>query len=418
MEWDELIRIWIIVCPLVFLGGLIDAVAGGGGLITLPAYLLAGLPPHLASGTNKCGNFFGTLIATGRFLKRGDVHLPSALAGGAGALVGAWLGARLNMIMPEQALYYLMLAVVPVMAVFLLFKRDFGTEDRSGELGVGKLVPLSLAIGLVIGCYDGFFGPGAGTFLTLAFTGLCRFDLLTAAGNTKVANATSNLASLVTFALGGKVLWAVGIPAALQMAVTAFSNVFVQGYINYFDTDCMSGWTAYTKVDQLVILPVQSISMAGTTFVGQNLGVGDTPRAKKGVRMALYLSFAVTAVLLVPVLLLAPELTAFFNQKPEVVSYGALLLRLLSPFYFFFCINQVYSAALRGAGNSQVPMWIMLGSFVVFRQIYLFVVANYVANEIIPIALSYPAGWFLCSAATLIYYSRCRFDKHRLVEDV
>ena len=93
--------------------------------------------------------------------------------------------------------------------------RDFGTEDRSGELGVGKLVPLSLAIGLVIGCYDGFFGPGAGTFLTLAFTGLCRFDLLTAAGNTKVANATSNLASLVTFALGGKVLWAVGIPAAL-----------------------------------------------------------------------------------------------------------------------------------------------------------------------------------------------------------
>ena len=182
MEWDELIRIWIIVCPLVFLGGLIDAVAGGGGLITLPAYLLAGLPPHLASGTNKCGNFFGTLIATGRFLKRGDVHLPSALAGGAGALVGAWLGARLNMIMPEQALYYLMLAVVPVMAVFLLFKRDFGTEDRSGELGVGKLVPLSLAIGLVIGCYDGFFGPGAGTFLTLAFTGLCRFDLLTACG--------------------------------------------------------------------------------------------------------------------------------------------------------------------------------------------------------------------------------------------
>lgn len=138
MEWDELIRIWIIVCPLVFLGGLIDAVAGGGGLITLPAYLLAGLPPHLASGTNKCGNFFGTLIATGRFLKRGDVHLPSALAGGAGALVGAWLGARLNMIMPEQALYYLMLAVVPVMAVFLLFKRDFGTEDPVRGAGSGE----------------------------------------------------------------------------------------------------------------------------------------------------------------------------------------------------------------------------------------------------------------------------------------
>ena len=211
---------------------------------------------------------------------------------------------------------------------------------------------------------------------------------------------------------------AVGIPAALQMAITAFSNVFVQSYINYFGPDCMSGWTAYTKVDQLVILPVQSISMANTTFVGQNLGVGDTPRAKKGVRISLWLSVAVTAVLLIPVLLFAPDLTAFFNSKAEVVSYGALLLRLLSPFYFFFCINQIYSGALRGAGNSQVPMFIMLGSFVVFRQIYLYVMANFISNEIVPIALSYPAGWFVCSAATLLYYSRCKFDSHRLVEDV
>ena len=210
---------------------------------------------------------------------------------------------------------------------------------------------------------------------------------------------------------------AVGIPAALQMAITAFSNVFVQSYINYFSTDCMSGWTAYTKVDQLVILPVQSISMADTTFVGQNLGVGDTPRAKKGVRISLWLSVAVTAVLLIPVLLFAPDLTAFFNSKAEVVSYGALLLRLLSPFYFFFCINQIYTGALRGAGNSQVPMWIMLGSFVVFRQIYLYIMANFISNEIIPIALSYPAGWFVCSVATLLYYHHCKFDSHRLVGD-
>lgn len=215
-----------------------------------------------------------------------------------------------------------------------------------------------------------------------------------------------------------KKIVAVGIPAALQMAITAFSNVFVQGYINHFGADCMSGWTAYTKIDQLVILPVQSLSLASTTFVGQNLGVGNVERAKGGVRQALYLSVAVTAVLLVPVLLLAPDLTAFFNSKAEVVSYGALLLRLLSPFYFFFCINQIYSGALRGAGNSQVPMFIMLGSFVVFRQIYLYVMANFISNEIVPIALSYPAGWFVCSAATLLYYSRCKFDSHRLLEDV
>ena len=215
-----------------------------------------------------------------------------------------------------------------------------------------------------------------------------------------------------------KKIVAVGIPAALQMAITAFSNVFLQGYINHFGADCMSGWTAYTKIDQLVILPVQSLSLASTTFVGQNLGVGNVERAKGGVRRALYLSFAVTAVLLVPVLTLAPDMTAFFNSKPEVVSYGALLLRLLSPFYFFFCINQIYSGALRGSGNSQVPMFIMLGSFVVFRQIYLYVMAHFISNEIVPIALSYPAGWFVCSAVTLLYYARCKFDSHRLVEDV
>ena len=215
MELGELAHIWLIVCPLVFLGGLIDAVAGGGGLITLPAYMIAGLPAHMASGTNKCGNAFGTFLSTGRFLKRGDVHIPSAAAGAVGALAGAWVGARLNLIMPEQMLYYVMLAVVPVMAVFLLLKRDFGQEDRSGELSRGQLMAMAAGIGLIIGGYDGFFGPGAGTFLMLAFTGLCRFDLLTASGNTKVANSASNLASLVTFAIAGKVMWAVGIPAAL-----------------------------------------------------------------------------------------------------------------------------------------------------------------------------------------------------------
>ena len=215
MELGELAHIWLIVCPLVFLGGLIDAVAGGGGLITLPAYLIAGLPAHMASGTNKCGNAFGTFLSTGRFLKRGDVHIPSAVAGAVGALAGAWVGARLNLIMPEQMLYYVMLTVVPVMAVFLLLKRDFGQEDRSGELSRGQLMAMAAGIGLIIGGDDGFFGPGAGTFLMLAFTGLCRFDLLTASGNTKVANSASNLASLVTFAIAGKVMWAVGIPAAL-----------------------------------------------------------------------------------------------------------------------------------------------------------------------------------------------------------
>lgn len=215
MDWESLIHIWIIVCPLVFLGGLIDAVAGGGGLITLPAYLLAGMPPHAASATNKCGNVWGTLLATARFLRRGNVDLPNALCGGAAALVGAWVGVKLNLILPERVLYYVMLVFVPLMAVFLLFKREFGQENHADELGKPTLMFLSAGIGLVIGAYDGFFGPGAGTLLMLAYTGLCKYDLLTASGNTKVANSASNIASLVTFAMAGQVVWAVGIPAGL-----------------------------------------------------------------------------------------------------------------------------------------------------------------------------------------------------------
>lgn len=216
-------------------------------------------------------------------------------------------------------------------------------------------------------------------------------------------------------AMLGKI-FAVGIPAALQMAVTAFSNVFVQSYINYFGADCMSGWTAYAKVDQLLFLPMQSIALASTTFVGQNLGRNLTDRAKQGVRISLTLALCSTVVLMLPVMAFAAPVVAFFNSKAEVVTYGAMLLRTLSPFYVLCCFNQVYSGALRGAGNSKAPMVIMLSSFVVFRQVYLFVMSR-VCNEILPIAMSYPAGWLLCSTLTVIYYHRVSLSKNRLVED-
>lgn len=215
-----------------------------------------------------------------------------------------------------------------------------------------------------------------------------------------------------------KKILAVGIPAALQMAVTSFSNVFVQSYINHFGKDCMGGWTAYSKIDQFLLLPMQSISLADTTFVGQNLGVGNTARAKKGIRIALTISIASTAVLMIPVMLFADKLVYFFNKKQEVIDYGSMLLRLISPFYVLCCVNQVLAGALRGAGNSRTPMFIMLGSFVVFRQIYLFVMANYISNTITPIALAYPAGWILCSTITLIYFFKANWDKYRLVKDV
>ena len=214
-----------------------------------------------------------------------------------------------------------------------------------------------------------------------------------------------------------KKIFRVGIPAAIQMAITAFSNIFVQSYINFFGDNCMSGWTTYAKVDQLLFLPMQSIALASTTFVGQNLGCNQVERAREGVRKALIISLISTVVLMVPVLIFSPEIVAFFNSKSEVVQYGSMLLRWMTPFYVLCCFNQIYSGALRGAGNSKAPMIFMLTSFVAFRQIYLFAMSN-IWNEIIPIAMSYPAGWLLCSILTGVYYHKVRLGKSRLVEDV
>lgn len=104
-------------------------------------------------------------------------------------------------------------------------------------------------------------------------------------------------------------------------------------------------------------------------------------------------------------------------NKPEVVAYGSLFLRYMCPCYVLICVNQVYSGSLRGAGISQPPTYIMLASFVVFRQIYLYIMANFVSNTILPIAMGYPAGWLVCSVLTLIYYSHVDLAGKRVVDD-
>ena len=215
MTLAELAPIWLIVCPLVFLAGLVDSVAGGGGLISLSAYLIAGLPGPMALGTNKCGSTFGMLLASGRFIKSGQYHRQSAVSAALAALVGSVLGTQLAQRLPDQFLYYLLLALVPVLAGIILFKPNLGQEDRSGRYSSKGLVAVSVLIGFVLGGYDGFFGPGAGTFMMLAFATLAGFDLLTASGNTKIVNAASNVMALISYGLAGHVNWAVGLPAAV-----------------------------------------------------------------------------------------------------------------------------------------------------------------------------------------------------------
>lgn len=201
-----------------------------------------------------------------------------------------------------------------------------------------------------------------------------------------------------------KEILVIGLPAALQMTITAFSNIFVQRYINFFGKEVMGGWTAYNKIGQVIMLPMQSFALASTTFVGQNIGQKQVKRAERGANTALLISVLFTATLVVPILIFSDVFVAIFNTNPLIVNYGTIFVRNLVPFYLVWCVNQIYSGALRGVGKSTGPMVIMLTSFVAFRQTYLFIVSNFISNTILPIAMAFPAGWVLAAIITFIYY--------------
>ncbi|MBQ7064450.1 MAG: MATE family efflux transporter [Firmicutes bacterium] len=206
----------------------------------------------------------------------------------------------------------------------------------------------------------------------------------------------------------------IGFPAAFQMAIVSFSNVFVQAYINHFGSACMAGWSSYGKIDKFAMLPIQSVSLSVTTFVGQNLGAGNLARAKKGSNVALLMCVIVAILTATPIAVFAPPLVKMFNQDPDVVEYGTLFLRMMMPFLPSICLNQVYAGSLRGAGDTRAPMVIMMSCFIFFRQIYLFIISR-VANSITWVALGYPFGWALCSICLFLYYRFAKWEKHRVV---
>ena len=159
----------------------------------------------------------------------------------------------------------------------------------------------------------------------------------------------------------------IGLPSSIQAAVTSFSNVFVQSYINQFGSACMAGYGVYGKIDAFALVS--------------------------------------TAVLGLMVFLLAGPLMNFFSPEAEVIDYGVRFIRIVTPFYIAICFNQIYAGALRGVGDATMPTVIMLASFVVFRQIYL-AVTKALGAGFLAVALAYPVGWILCSTLLIIRYSR------------
>ena len=200
----------VLIVPVgVFLASVVDGIAGGGGMISLPAYFLAGLPAHLALGTNKLSSCIGTSVSAGRFIRGGFVDWKLAAPSAVLAIIGSYFGTKLQLAVDERYLKWLLVVILPLVAVVVLRQHSF-PEER-GDIAPGKQMAIVLLASLVIGTYDGFYGPGTGTFLILIFCNLAKLDLRTASGNVKVVNLSSNIGGVTTALLNGKVFVALGL---------------------------------------------------------------------------------------------------------------------------------------------------------------------------------------------------------------
>jgi len=211
------LSIWALVFLwfFVFLAGFVDSAAGGGGLISLPAYLFVGLPPHTAIGCNKFSAACGTTLSAARFFKNGAVDWQVAVVSAVCSFISSYIGIRIALMINQETLKTVLVIVLPIVAVLLLFKRNFGTENQSAEIPKKKAFILAACTGLLIGFYDGLIGPGTGTIAIIVFSAWMKYDLKTASGNAKVMNLASNYASLIAVITGNKVIYSIAIPAAV-----------------------------------------------------------------------------------------------------------------------------------------------------------------------------------------------------------
>ena len=204
---------FLIVCPLVFLGGFVDAVAGGGGLISLPAYMIAGLPVHNSIATNKLSSGMGTTVSTIRFARGGNIPWKKALPCVIMAMIGSAAGARLALLVDAELFKRLMLVIIPIAAYYVLKNKSMGEEPD--PLDFKSMMIRASAVALVIGMYDGFYGPGTGTFLILLLSSFAKFRLGEANGVAKSINLTTNIISLSVYLMSGKVIIILGLIAGL-----------------------------------------------------------------------------------------------------------------------------------------------------------------------------------------------------------
>jgi hypothetical protein len=202
------------LCPLIFLAGFVDSIAGGGGLIALTSYVAFGMNPHIALGTNKFSSCCGTSVAASRYIRAKQLEIKSCGVAVVASLFGSSIGSRVTLLVSDTYLRYLLVILVPIIAVITIVKKDFNVKEDRKENGLFIYVICFFAC-TVIGFYDGFFGPGTGMFLTFFFSAFVGLNIVKACGNTKVVNLASGVAALTTFIVTGNILYHIAIPCAV-----------------------------------------------------------------------------------------------------------------------------------------------------------------------------------------------------------
>lgn len=205
---------FLIVCPFVFLSGFVDAIAGGGGLISLPAYFISGLPTHFALGTNKLSAMLGTALTTYKYARLGYIDVRRAFFCILCAFVGSSIGAKLALLVPDREFKIALLFILPLTALYLLKSRNFGNEINK-NFSETVIVSLCAIVSLLVGIYDGIYGPGTGTFLLIGFCTFANCSLKNANGLAKAVNLATNVAAFTVFCINDAVVFSLGLIAGI-----------------------------------------------------------------------------------------------------------------------------------------------------------------------------------------------------------
>ena len=206
-----------------FTAGFVDSIAGGGGLISLPALMAAGLPPHVVLGTNKLQSMCGTFFATINYARKDKILWKAAIIGIPLALLGSALGSKLTLIISIKLLAKILILLLPPATILMVLSRSLMKEKKEKALCPVNIFYIVAGVCFVIGMYDGFFGPGTGTFLIVFMVLLCKMPLINASATAKTFNLASNVGSVIVFAIAGKIYY----PTAIIMAVANIAGNLV-----------------------------------------------------------------------------------------------------------------------------------------------------------------------------------------------